>query len=222
MSMLTYKYFSSNGTWTAPAGVTKVWVLAHGGGAGGNGGQNTTGNASILSAGTSPYLVQLNVTPNTTYSITIGTGGTGGGPRTNSTANAGLGGNTTFGALYTWYGGYRDAGYFGETSGPVGQQIDIGMTSGRNLYTWGVTSGFVTSATTLGTSSGSYTGGQKGPPGYFGSSGGAGGNGNNAGAGTTGGNATGFGAAGGAGGNGVTGGSGGSGAPGQMWVIWVE
>lgn len=220
--MLTYKYYSSNDTFTAPAGVTKVWVLAQGGGAGGNGGRNTTGAQSILSAGTSPYLIQLNVTPNTTYSITIGGGGSGGGPRTNGTANAGVGGNTTFSSLYTWYGGYQACGSSGDTTGPSGQTIDIGHTSGKDLYNYNITSGFVTSVTTVGTSSGSYEGGQSGSPGYFGSVRGVGGNGNNAGAGTNGTTATGFGASGGAGGNGVTGGSGGAGAPGQMWVIWVE
>ena len=133
MSMLTYKYFSSSGTWTCPAGVTRIWVLAQGGGAGGNGGRNTTGQNSILSAGTSPYLVQLNVTPNTTYSITIGSGGAGGGNRTSGVANASPGGNTTFGALYSWYGGYIDCGYYGETSGPSGLLFYIEVGNKSNI-----------------------------------------------------------------------------------------
>ena len=222
MSKLASKYFSSSGTWTAPAGVTKVLVLAHGGGAGGNGGRNATGDQSLLSASTTPYLVELTVTPNTTYTITIGTGGTGGVARTTSTATAGAGGDTTFGALWTFRGGFPDSGYYGSTAGPSGQTIDIGHLSGRSYYEYKLFSGFVNGLSTLGTSSGSYTGGQAGPPGYYGSVGGTGGNGNSSGTGGTGGNATGFGAAGGAGGNGTTGGAGGSGAPGQMWVMWVE
>lgn len=219
--MLTYKYFSSNGTWTAPAGVTKVWVLAHGGGAGGNGGRNTASGELHGSAATTPYLVQLNVVPNTAYSITIGTGGTGGAPRTSDVPNAGFGGNTTFGALYTWLGGYRNYENNDERIGPTGP-IDIGHTGGADYLESVITSGFVNTVLTAGTSSGAYTGGKSGTPGYFGSVGGAPGNGNNAGAGTNGGDATGFGASGGQGGNGVTGGYGGPGAPGQMWVIWVE
>lgn len=218
MAALTYRYFSLNGSFTVPAGITRVWVLAQGGGAGGNGGRNSTGDQSILSAGTTPYLVQLSVVPNTTYSIVIGAGGIPGGPRTTAVANAGVGGNTSFGSLYTWIGGYNNCGYNSTTSGPTSQIIDIGHTSGKNLFAHHITSGFVTSVTTLGTPSGSYIGGQKGAPGYAGSSGGRGGDGG----GGNGEDAIGFGASGGAGGNGVTGGSGGSGGGGQLWVIWVE
>jgi len=101
---LTSIVFNSNGSWLCPAGVTKVLVSAMGGGAGGNGG--TTGSAGVAARGGSGGLgvtLQtriIDVVPNTTYTITIGTGGTGGAIST--AGNPGT--NTSFGALMVWKG----------------------------------------------------------------------------------------------------------------------
>ena len=222
MSKLCSNYFSSNGTWTCPAGVTKIYVLAHGGGAGGSGGRNATTGVSNPGNGTVPQLVALNVVPNTSYSIIIGTGGAGGAPRTSSTQNGSAGNDTLFGALYTFKGAVLE-GVLSPYTNPFPGLV---LSSTVTLSTRGgepKTSGMVSNSGTSGTPSGSYKEGYRGADGYFGSVAGSGGNANNAGVGGNGTNATGFGAGGGSGGSGSTGGgSGGNGAPGQMWVIWVE
>ena len=219
MSKLCSKYFSSSGSWTAPAGVTQVWVLAQGGGGGGDGGRNTTFGTSAGGYGTIPVFLQTAVTPNTSYTITIGAGGTGGAPRVSGTSNGGAGGDTTFGSLLTF------SGANGATSTVPTAKLGLVYGSCNAVGTAAVysTSGFVRQKGTMGTSSGSYNGGRYGAPGYYGSVGGTGGNGNNAGTGTNGSNGTGFGAGGGGGGSGSTaGGSGGNGSGGQLWVIWIE
>ena len=222
MSKLCSNYFSSNGTWTCPAGVTKVYVLAHGGGAGGSGGRNTTAGVSDPGTGTVPQLVALTVVPNTSYSIIIGTGGTGGAPRTSSTQNGSAGNNTLFGALYTFRGAVLPSSTYSFSNPFPGLVLAaanrVASTNGEFK-----TSGMVSNSGTSGTRSGSYLEGYRGADGYFGSVAGSGGNSNNAGTGANGTNASGFGAGGGSGGGGSTaGGSGGNGAPGQLWVIWVE
>ncbi len=221
MAKLCSAYFSSNGSWVAPAGVTRVWVFAHGGGSGGSGGRNATSDTPYGGFGTFPYMRNADVTPNTSYSITIGAGGTGGAGRTSGTQNGGVGGNTTFGALLTFAGGAIPSSGIATAANVLGQVSCNAVSTG---YGGGIVySGYVNFTSTQATTSGSYTGGFSGGPGYTGSVPGAGGNANNAGTGANGTNATGFGAGGGTGGGGSTaGGSGGNGAPGQLWVIWVE
>lgn len=63
MRYSTSQTFSSSGSWTAPAGVTSVLVVA---GRSSTSGNTDTGFVSSV----------LNVTPNTTYTITIGAGNT--------------------------------------------------------------------------------------------------------------------------------------------------
>ena len=216
MSKLVTTYYSSNGTFVAPAGVTRVYLLGHGGGAGADGGRNTTSAQSLGGCGTIPYLVSVDVVPNTSYSVTIGTGGTGGVGRTTSTPNGGSGNNTLFGALYSFLGAPATNSFYSNLIGIV--YPETGGTVAENS-----TSGFTSNTGTYGTDSGTYKGGKRGAGGYSGSTGGNGGNGNNAGVGVAGTNGTGFGSGGGSGGAGSTGGGiGGNGAPGQLWVMWVE
>lgn len=91
------KVFTSNGTWTCPAGVKFVTVYGYdgaggGGGGGGGGGAGGThlgppnfsggsgqGGGGGAAGTTRPVTpVPLNVTPNTNYAITVGAGGSGG------------------------------------------------------------------------------------------------------------------------------------------------
>lgn len=68
-------YFTSNGSWVCPAGVTNILVIgcgAGGGGGGGNADGAGGGGAAIQST------VYVGVTPGNSYSITIGVGGAGG------------------------------------------------------------------------------------------------------------------------------------------------
>lgn len=90
--------FLSSGTWTAPAGVTSIWVDACAAGGGGGsttndpGGQNSAGGGGAGEAITGQ---RFTVIPGTAYTVTIGAGG----------AAATVGGNTSLGALITLTGG---------------------------------------------------------------------------------------------------------------------
>ena len=63
--------FTSNGSWTVPKGVTRVSVVAIGGGGGGY--RNTCGKGGGLA-----YTNCISVVPGTVYTITVGQGGKGG------------------------------------------------------------------------------------------------------------------------------------------------
>lgn len=88
--------FTSSGTWTAPAGVTKVWVTAIGGG---GAGYSIAGTQYAPGGGGSGQMClkkQLTVVPGTGYTVTIGTGGA---------TNGAAGTATSFGALLSLAGG---------------------------------------------------------------------------------------------------------------------
>lgn len=112
---------NSSGSWTAPAGVTKVIVLGMGGGASGTTGASGRTVAPLFggnggNGGLSVTLIPiyLTVVPNTTYTITIGAGGVESLGRS--------GGDSSFGSLVVFYGAKsssietptttRNAGYF--------------------------------------------------------------------------------------------------------------
>ncbi|MCB5318603.1 hypothetical protein LH413_13990 [Yersinia massiliensis] len=94
-----FSRFTSNGSFTVPAGVTQIFVS--GCAAGGGGGSSLATNSSSFVTGGSgggagqPALnVPITVTPGQVIPITIGTGGTG---ATAATNNATAGGNTQLG-----------------------------------------------------------------------------------------------------------------------------
>ncbi len=95
--------FTGNGNFITPAGFSgniEVLAVAGGGGGGGNGGGGGGAGGLVHNASQA-------VAANTTYAITIGTGGAAG-----ANANAGfVGSNTTFGALITANGGGRGGSY---------------------------------------------------------------------------------------------------------------
>lgn len=219
MAKICSAYFSASGSWLCPAGVTRVFVLAQGGGAGGSGGRNATFYTANCGMGTTPYMRACNVVPNTTYTITIGAGGNGGAPVTSATQNGLAGGNTTFGALLTFTG--APASSTTKTNTIMGAVSTAGA-SGTGVGDNKRSSGYVVSDAGALTLVSNYAAGYVGAPGYAGSAGGTRGSAS-ATTGGNGGNATGFGAGGGSGGSGATsGGSGGNGSGGQLWVIWVE
>jgi len=226
MAKLCTANFTSNSTWTAPAGVTKVLLIGHGGGAGGSGGRNTTGWGALGGNGTVPYMVEIDVVPNTTYTITIGTGGAGGVAQSGTgIKNGGAGGDTIFGSLYTFYGA--------PNAWTASTNKAYVVLSPGNIYTTGTgnlafekctaSSGYI-NTTTASNDVGSYLGGGAGAPGWLaGAGGGTGGNGNNSGTGGAGGTGSGRGAGGGGGGAGSTaGGAGGNGFAGQLQIAWIE
>lgn len=82
--------FITSGTFTAPTGVSAVYLTGCGGGAGGGGDAGAAGGGG--SAGNYVVSKPYAVTPLSTYSVGIGTGGPGGDNTTNGTN----GGATTF------------------------------------------------------------------------------------------------------------------------------
>ena len=97
--------FTSGGTFVCPAGVTVAEVLVVGGG--GGGGAFATNSGPLLRAaggggGGEVVIGTLPVTPGTSYTVTIGSGGAGG---IAASAAGGNGGNSSFGSLVTAYGG---------------------------------------------------------------------------------------------------------------------
>lgn len=86
--------FTSSGTFTAPSGVTKVYITAIGAGAGG-GGCNGAGLAGG-GGGSGSYVINYpyTVTPSSSYPVTINSGGAG-----NSNASGSNGGTTVFDTL---------------------------------------------------------------------------------------------------------------------------
>lgn len=87
--------FTSSGTWTAPANVTKVEVIVIAGGGGYNGyNQSSAGGGGFAHA-------ICTVTPGTSYTVTVGSGGTYQG----GNAVAGSGGTSSFGSLVSATGG---------------------------------------------------------------------------------------------------------------------
>lgn len=193
--------FTSSGSWTAPAGVTHVILWGMGGGGGGAGGESNGTTASGGATGASLGYQMVAVTPNTTYTVTIGAGGVGAAADTTGVD----GDNTTFGALHTFHGAYR--GTYLDTANTIGMSGGAGTdTGGQNSY----------SPYGYATSSGGPSGGAGGR-GVGGSASNTEGTaGSNAAANTGGGGGTGkFNSVG-------TGGAGGNGGSGWLQIIWFE
>lgn len=70
--------YTANGTYTAPSDVTAVFVEAWGGGGGGGAGQGSGSGGGNGGGGSGYARSIINVTPGTTYNVTVGTGGAGG------------------------------------------------------------------------------------------------------------------------------------------------
>lgn len=110
------KLFTASGSWVAPAGVTVVRVTGCGGGGGGGGGEDGTdgftrtkcsggaGGGAITSS------ITVSVTPGSTYTVTIGAGGSGGARAATTASNGNDGGDTTFGSLATFIGASHGRG----------------------------------------------------------------------------------------------------------------
>lgn len=91
-----YQVFTSNGTFTVPAGVTSIRVCVVGGGGGGGGGHSGGGGSGHVRTGT------YAVSPGQNYTITVGTGGTGG---PNGGGSGTSGGSSSISGILTASGG---------------------------------------------------------------------------------------------------------------------
>lgn len=103
--------FESNGTFTVPKGVSAIYITACAGGGGGGGGGYTSSSGSNGryrytggGGGGGGVIVKkfYSVTPESSISITVGTGGAGG---NGCGATGSAGGNTIIGSLITLNGG---------------------------------------------------------------------------------------------------------------------
>jgi hypothetical protein len=121
---------TSSGTWTVPAGVTSVSVLAVGGGGGGGGGvtASTVGSGGGGGGGGVVYAQNYPVTPGAPITVTVGAGGVSGGAANGS--NGGAGGNSVFDALTALGGGgggsYNGGSVNGTTGGSGGGAGQVG------------------------------------------------------------------------------------------------
>jgi hypothetical protein len=127
----TLALLTTTGSFTVPAGITKIKVTAIGGGGGGAGG--VLNSASGGGAGGGASIGVLSVTPGQVISYTIGAGGTAGALG----AAGGTGGTTTFSTISAT-GGTGGAIYPGGTNpsltgviGGVGSGGDINLRGGR-------------------------------------------------------------------------------------------
>src|ERR1700692_2336155 len=97
MARLIYTTYTTSNTFTVPQAVTQVILFGRGGSAGGG---SMAGGLATGGGGVYTTMQVVPVTPNTMFSITIGTAGTGG-----TVGSAGTsGGDTTFGSLFTFKG----------------------------------------------------------------------------------------------------------------------
>jgi len=114
-------FFASSTTWTAPAGVTKVRATVIGGGGGGAlYPPDLSGNGGNGGVETGYYTV----TPGSSYSITVGAGGTS---ITGYDVTAGSGGTSSFASFLTCTGGGGGKSLYGNGA--------PGTFSGSNLIT---------------------------------------------------------------------------------------
>lgn len=245
MAKLVKQYFTANGSWTAPAGVTEVILVGCGGGGGGGAGYSSGGtNGGGGGGGAIQVIGYISVTPNTSYTVTIGSGGAG-----HAAPTAGdNGGTTSFGTIFYARGGGGGPEGLGaadkNTAGNIANSSISTSLNANNLYQAG-SGGSTINPTANGpngianwSGNGSYSGGTGGTS-VSGTSGGGGGgagpqgngangaNGVSSGTGTTGSSAsanTGAGGGGGGGtaGAGAAGGAGGNGGSGYLYVIWVD
>ncbi len=125
------RVFTSSGTFTAPAGVTTVYLTVVAGGGGGGGSDSPTnfpggGGAAGECVVNYPYTV----TSGNNYPVTVGTGGTGGTGGVDATSGK-AGGNSVFDALTLAGGNY---GYASGNNNP-GAGGTGGLTGGHNHST---------------------------------------------------------------------------------------
>jgi hypothetical protein len=228
-------FFNTSTTWVAPAGVTSVTYAVVGGGGGGGGAVRSNFSAGGGGGGGRLLTGTLSVTPGTSYTVTVGGGGSagsggGGGGGTGSSSvfssitsaggNGGSGGSGTGGAGGNSGGGAGGGSGAGSTGGGGG---GAGGAGGNGTGAGGISgAGGIGSFTSISGSSIGYGGGGSGAvfagtasTGAATSGGGQGSYPGQSGTANTGGGA------GGGGDNTVIGYAGGTGGSGVVWLSWA-
>jgi hypothetical protein len=113
--------FQNNGTWVCPPGVNNIILQGcggAGGGGGGSGGSSSAAGQGGGGGGAAEWITApVQVTPGTTYTITIGNGGVGG---TAGIPNGGLGINGIGGGTTSFVNGATSVHFFGGAGGNGG------------------------------------------------------------------------------------------------------
>lgn len=127
--------FTSNGTFTVPAGVTTIYVTAVGGGGGGAIGSMDINGGGGGGGGAATYMQPFTVTAGSSHAITVGSGGAG-----NTGGAGGTGGITSVGTLVTCAGGVGGAiNGAGGAAGGAGGANGAGASANFNGGTGGGT-----------------------------------------------------------------------------------
>lgn len=142
-----YAVLTGTGTWTVPAGVTRIRAIIVGGGDGGGGGESggnsvpgtigigaNGGRGGARGTGGKIFEINLSVSPSTNYAFDCGNGGAGGG-----TDEAGsTGGTTTFGTISSALGKRYPYGYSEPKSGltfaNAGEEDGVAGGKGNDHY----------------------------------------------------------------------------------------
>ncbi|WP_187359957.1 glycine-rich domain-containing protein [Chitinolyticbacter meiyuanensis] len=151
--------FTASGSFTVPAGVTRVMVECWGGGGGGGATDVVSGSGGGGGAGGYGRGLYA-VTPGQVIAVTIGSGGFG--AAAGSTAGAGVGGTSSFGSMLSCTGGGGGVSHYsGANGGPGGTPVghNAGGWSGQNG-----TSGVYSSGPIITASGYSVSGGSGGGP----------------------------------------------------------
>lgn len=117
--------FTTSGTFTAPSGITKVFLTGIGAGGGGSGCNGGSGGGGGGGSGSYIVLLPYVVTPLSSYTVTLNSGGSG---SVNENIDASSGGTTIFDTIVLNGGG----GGTGSGSGNNGGAGGIGTANGFN------------------------------------------------------------------------------------------
>ena len=155
--------FNASGSWTCPAGVTRVMLVGAGGGGGGEGAMASPASSAWQGGsgggGSGAIVHSVTVVPGTAYTVTIGAGGAASVARTDATISStgGNGGTSVFGTV-NFYGGKGGSSSIWNS----GRGSGIGGGGGYVPYGSGLGFGNIASYLTngfAGCPSGQYTGG---------------------------------------------------------------
>jgi hypothetical protein len=141
--------FTSSGTWTAPASVSRIDVLCLGAGGGGGAGARIGAGSSATpgsggAGGNAVYIKNVPVTPGVTYTVTVGAGGLGGtglnvfqssANTTQTTGPTGApGGDSSFGTVNTINYVMAKGGNGGRTANVSGSTSQSGNRFGQYSF----------------------------------------------------------------------------------------